>query len=71
MKLDYALLALLMGAVYGLIKLFLPDFPLSQDVFFVLIIYVLVKLGVEIIGQPIRRGLHKLFPRAFSLTPRK
>ena len=57
MKLDYALLALIMGAVYGLIKLFLPDFPLSQDMFFVLIVYVLVKLGVEIVGAPLRRVL--------------
>jgi hypothetical protein len=63
MKLEYTLLAVLMAAVYGLITYFLPDFPLSQEVFYGLIIYVLLKLGVEIIGQPIRK--------AFNLGPRK
>ena len=61
MKLEYSLLAVLMAAVYGLVTYFFPDFPLSQEVFYALIIYVLVKLGVEIVGQPIRRAFARFF----------
>ena len=52
MKIEYALLIVLVGAVYALLKQYVPDFPISGDVFQVLIGYLLVKLGVIIIGKP-------------------
>ncbi len=52
MKVEYALLVILVGAVYALLKQYVPDFPISGDVFQVLIGYLLVKLGVIILGKP-------------------
>ena len=49
MKLDYFLFAALVGALYALVKNFLPDFPVSEEVFQLLIGYLLVKLGIEVV----------------------
>lgn len=49
MKIKYSLLALALGLVYAVILEFAPDFPLSQDVLLSLVVYVLLKLGVEIV----------------------
>lgn len=59
MKLKYALLAVVLGAVYALILEFVPDFPISQDLFVTLIVYVLVKLGVEVVERPVARLFKK------------
>jgi hypothetical protein len=61
MKISFTLLALALALVYGVIVNFFPDFPISQDVLLSFVVYVLLKLGVEI-TQPvvvsflIRRG---------------
>ena len=60
MKIEYALLVVLVSAVYALVKNFVPDLPISAEVFQVLIGYLLVKLGVEIVGKP-ADGIRKLF----------
>lgn len=52
MKVEYSLLTVLVGAVYALLKHYLPDFPVSDDVFQLLIGYLLVKVGVEVVGKP-------------------
>ena len=52
MKVEYSILVLALALVYGLIKQFLPDFPLSEDVLLSFVVYVLLKLGVEVIGAP-------------------
>jgi uncharacterized membrane protein YgaE (UPF0421/DUF939 family) len=59
MKLKYALLAVVLGAVYALILEFVPDFPISQELFVTLIVYVLVKLGVEVVEKPVARLFKK------------
>jgi hypothetical protein len=61
MKISFTLLALALALVYGVIVNFFPDFPISQEVLLSFVVYVLLKLGVEI-TQPvvvsflIRRG---------------
>jgi hypothetical protein len=61
MKISYTLLTLALALVYGVVVNFFPDFPISQEVLLAFVVYVLIKLGVEI-TQPvvvsflIRRG---------------
>lgn len=59
MKVEYGLLVLALALVYGLIKQFLPDFPISEEVLLSFVVYVLLKLGVEIVNQPVRAFLKK------------
>jgi uncharacterized membrane protein len=59
MKIEYSLLALVLALVYGIITQFLPDFPLSLEVLSAFIVYVLVKLGVEVVAPPIRKYFNK------------
>jgi len=54
MKLEYSILVLILALVYGVIKQFFPDFPLDETTLLAFIVYVLSKLGVEIVGAPIR-----------------
>jgi hypothetical protein len=55
MKLSLTLLTLAVGLVYGIIVQFYPDFPVSQDVLLAFIVYVLLKLGVEVV-EPVMRA---------------
>jgi len=54
MKLEYSILALALALVYGVVKNFLPDFPIDEQTVMAFVVYVLLKLGVELVGQPIR-----------------
>ena len=49
MKLDYLLFAAIVGLLYALKQQFLPDLDISPEVFEMLIGYLLVKLGIEIV----------------------
>jgi hypothetical protein len=49
MTLDYAILALVLGALYAILKNYVPDFPLDESTLLVIIVYVLGKLGVSIV----------------------
>ena len=55
MKLNYAILAAFLGAVYLVVKEYFPDFPVNLDVILALLIYVLGKFGVEVVEQPIAK----------------
>ncbi len=57
MKLSLTLLALAVGLVYGIIVNYFPDFPVSQDVLLGFVIYILAKLGIEIVEPLIRARL--------------
>jgi uncharacterized membrane protein YgaE (UPF0421/DUF939 family) len=64
MKISYTLLALALALVYGVIVSLFPDFPISQEVLLAFVVYVLLKLGVEItepavIDFLVRRGYLK------------
>jgi len=55
MKLEYSLLVLGVGLLYGIVKSFLPDFPISEEVLLSFLAYVLVKFGVAL-SEPAIRG---------------
>jgi hypothetical protein len=57
MKIEYSILALALALVYGILINFLPDFPIDPETLLAFIVYVLVKLGVEVVGAPARRFL--------------
>ena len=59
MKLSLTLIAAIVGAVYAAIVNFLHDFPISPEVLLAFIVYILAKLGVEIVEPAIRRQLVK------------
>lgn len=59
MKIEYSLLVLGLALVYGVITQFFPDFPISQEVLLGFIVYVLLKLGVEVTAPPLREFLAK------------
>jgi len=59
MKLEYSILALALALVYGVVKNFLPDFPIDEQTVMAFVVYVLLKLGVELVGQPIRNLFNK------------
>lgn len=60
MKLDYAVFAAIVGLLFALKQKFLPDLDISPEVFELLIGYLLVKLGVEIV-KPALAGFKARF----------
>ena len=61
MKLNYTLLLALLAVLYQVLIQFFPDAPISLDLLVTFALYVLAKLGVEIVGIPLRGLLAKLF----------
>lgn len=60
MKIEYSILALALALVYGVIVQFFPDFPIDQGTLLAFVVYVLLKLGVDVIGAPaVRRFLSR------------
>lgn len=59
MKVEYAIVTAVVGALYLVVKQWLPDFPVSDVVFQTVLLYLLAKLGVEVVGKPanVLRGL--------------
>jgi len=70
MKLEYTLYALIYPLLFGLISQFVPDMPaeFSSVVFEALFSYVLTKLGVEIVGAPLRGFLVRKGYESFRKT---
>lgn len=52
MKIEYTILAALIALVYAIITAFLPDFPISTELLLAFLVYVLLKLGVVVVGVP-------------------
>ncbi len=59
MKLQYSMLVLALALAYGIITQLFPDFPISQEVILAFVVYVLLKLGVEVVDAPIRGYLQE------------
>ena len=66
MKLSLTLIALAVGLAYGIIVQYFPDFPVSQEVLLAFVVYVLAKLGIEIVEPFVRAGLVKVGLRGFK-----
>lgn len=71
MVVEYTLVALVLGAVYGLVKYLVPDFPLDLPTLLTFVVWALVKLGVEVVGQPVRAFLTRKFPKLFTAKATK
>jgi hypothetical protein len=52
MSIEYAIVAAVVGALYLIVKQLLPDFPVSDVVFQTVILYLLAKIGVNVVGAP-------------------
>lgn len=52
MKVDYVLAVAVLGALYLAVKQFLPDFPISDAVFQTVGLWLVMKLGIEVVGTP-------------------
>jgi hypothetical protein len=59
LKIEYAIVTAIVGALYLAVKQWLPDFPVSDVVFQTVILYLLAMFGVEVVGKPadVLRGL--------------
>lgn len=62
LSIQYAIVVAFVSAVYLVLKQLLPDFPVSDVVFQTVILYLLAKIGVNVVGKPaatIRKFLGK------------
>jgi hypothetical protein len=62
MKLEYSIVLLAVGLLYAILKNFLPDFPVDDAVFQAVALWLLAKLGVELVGAP-AAAIRKLFTK--------
>jgi hypothetical protein len=60
MKVEYAIVVSVVGALYLIVKQYLPDFPVSDVVFQTVLLYLLAKLGIEVVGKP-AEAIRKFF----------
>ena len=61
-RIEYSILAAFVALLYAVIKIAFPDFPGTEQALVALFLYVLAKLGVEVVGKP---ALLRLFPSKF------
>lgn len=61
-RVEYSILAAVVALIFTVLKVAFPDFPGTEEALLALLLYVLAKLGVEVVGKPL---LLRLFPRAF------
>jgi len=60
MKVEYGIVLAVIAALYLIVKQYLPDFPVSDVVFQAVILWLLAKIGVEIVGKP-ADAIRKMF----------
>lgn len=53
MTIEFTIVAIAISLIYALITKFLPDFPVAPEVFQVVILYLLAKIGIEVVGKPL------------------
>lgn len=63
MKLEYTIVAAVIGALYLIVKQFAPDFPITPDMFLLIFLWALAKLGVEIVGKPAAKAIRGLLAK--------
>lgn len=62
MKVNYLLVVAVISALYLAVKQWLPDFPVDDTVFQVVILWLLAKLGIEVVEKPadaLRKAVRK------------
>ena len=60
MTIEYTIVAIAISLIYALVIKFLPDFPVSPDVFQVVILYLLAKIGIEVVGKPLAKAIRAM-----------
>ena len=70
MAIEYAIVAAVVGALYLIVKQFAPDFPVTPDMFLLVFLWVLARLGVEVVGVPAAR-IRGFFAKRFKQAKRK
>lgn len=61
-RVEYSILAALVGLIYEIIQAADATAPVTEQALLALLLYVLAKLGVEVVGKPV---LLWLFPSKF------
>lgn len=69
LKVEYTILLAIIGLIYAVVKAALPDAPINPDGLLLFALYVLAKLGVEVIGKPLLRRAFPRYFRAARYTP--
>ena len=62
MKVEYVLVAAVVGAVWVAVKQWLPDFPGTDTAFLTVVLYLLANIGVEVADKP-ANALRNLFEK--------
>ena len=62
-RVEYSILAAFVGLMYAIIAVATPDAPITEQGLLTFLLYVLAKLGVEVVGKPL---LRRLFPSKFK-----
>jgi hypothetical protein len=57
---EYAIVTAVVSALYLIVKQWLPDFPVSDVVFQTVILYLLAKVGINVVGKP-AEAIRKFF----------
>jgi hypothetical protein len=57
---EYVIVTAVVSALYLIVKQWLPDFPVSDVVFQTVILYLLAKVGINVVGKP-AEAIRKLF----------
>lgn len=66
MKLNLTLVTLFVALVYGIVRQFFPDFPISEEILLAFVLWALVRLGVEIVEPAVRRLLVRAGLKGFA-----
>lgn len=57
MTLEYSIVVIVVALLYAIITKFFPTFPISPDVFQIVILWLLAMLGIEVVGKPLAARL--------------
>ncbi len=53
MKTEYTIVLIAISLIYAVITKWFPDLPITPEVFQVVILWLLAKIGVEVVGRPL------------------
>lgn len=54
MKIEYSILALVLGLAYAVVRLYFPDVPITEQGLLLFTLWALAKLGVEVTAPTVR-----------------
>lgn len=63
MKIEYTLVAIVAALIAAVVKHFAPDFPLPDETYLGILLWLALQLGVEIVGKPLAARVRTLMKR--------